>query len=189
MRAFATALQPDTRAGLHRALLKLNAIIPPGFESPLLVSSCDHPPVNITPFLRRDGWQEIPGPPQHLDVRVPPVPRRRDNEIHLEVLFARDPLALNRRDGECQPVPAVSRGGYRVAAADSVGPAGLIRTQVPALVVHTLVDGLDKLEADNTVVCGFGVGEEAAAAGQGLGVDLVDEGGVEDGIDAWGLLV
>jgi len=199
--ALVATLKPNTGTVRNTAGSKTDAIVTSNLQNAcgLLILGLHEPPVlghrgldsTSTLKLGKKGVCAL----EYIKMGTALVTSGADNQIHVEellvdkgslllVLLTRNVLG----ESELKLVALLVDIHNLATTHDAVRPLGLIGSKGPLLVVHLVVQLLNQLEADDTVVGGFGVVEEVLAVSRALGIELIDELGVEDLVNAWGTL-
>jgi len=162
-------------------------------------SRLDEPSVLAYASLGHSGIdfrQERPRIFEHVQVCSPLVASSADNQVHLKDLLV--------HEGALVALVVFSSGAHSNLDAELVTffdhidnlppgqeamrPLLLVYAERASLVVHLLVQVLNQLQTDHAVVGGARILQETGAVARWLGVNGVNEGGVEDGVDAGFLL-
>jgi len=191
--ALVATLKPNTGTVRNTAGSKTDAIVTSNLQNAcgLLILGLHEPPVlghrgldsTSTLKLGKKGVCAL----EYIKMGTALVTSGADNQIHVEellvdkgslllVLLTRNVLG----ESELKLVALLVDIHNLATTHDAVRPLGLIGSKGPLLVVHLVVQLLNQLEADDTVVGGFGVVEEVLAVSRALGIELIDELGVED---------
>lgn len=151
--AFATALEPDSRARGDRSLREADSVVASNFEDSGAGNRVLASTVNLdVPFVA-DGllllvafWQKRPRISQHIQVSVPLISGGGNNQIHFQhlllTLISGDVnIIISWRclaDPDLQAVRDLTDVQYPSTAQDAVRPLLLVGANLSSLVVHLL---------------------------------------------------
>lgn len=200
---FAASLQENTSIGRHSARGISHTVVASDLElsrSRGRVRAGDFPSINKLALAGVTGGgdlgKQVPTVAEHIDVGVALVASGRDNQVDVEDLITGQLVdeailkavaggVLEAADVDLQAVRLLALGdlGDVTAKEHAVGPLALVVAEGALLVVQHLVQGLDELESHDAVVGRLGLLDERAAIALGLGVQLIDVRGVENGVD------